>query len=105
MNIKHQLNAIILQARASGIEGFVFGFRHVDPKTGAPQYTTHFEKLPMNDAVNICGFGWLKAIDAELSNHPEYNAEFVKIFTDAKLEFLEVTKKINLKVVEFRKKK
>lgn len=98
--IERALNAVILQSATAGISSFVFGFK--DEETS--QNIIHFEKIPVGEAMNICAFGWVKAIRFELDAHPEYKKDYSKIFEEALVDFERLTKKINKRVAEYNLK-
>ena len=97
--LQHKINAIVLQAKMSGINSFVLGFKNPEDNKG----TIHFEQIPMGDAVNICAFGWLQSLRNELKAHPEYKEDYAAIFKDAIVDFEKLTAKINKKVAEYIK--
>ena len=67
--------------------------------------TVHFEQIPLNEAVNVCAFGWLNALKGELQAHPEYKEDYAAIFKDGISDFEKLTARINKRVTDYQSKK
>lgn len=97
LNLKDKINAILLQAKMHGINSLVLGFKNpVDDQT-----ILHFEQISLNEAVNLCAFGWLQSIKNELKVHPEYKEDYVAIFEDGISDFEKLTARINKRVTNY----
>ncbi len=97
-NLKRAIGAVILQAQQAGLRSFVFGFKNAENG----QVTMHYEAIPLGEAVNICGFGWMQAIRSELAAHPEYKPDYQQIFKDALEDFAKLTLKVNQRVAAYQ---
>lgn len=96
--VQRQMSALVALAKTYGLNSFIFSFRNPDNN----QFTIHFQNIPLNEAVNICGFGWLQSIRSELKAHPEYKEDYVRIFTEGIADFEALTQKINKRVAEYQ---
>lgn len=90
--VQRALNALILQAKAAGINSFSLCFR--DPATG--DMITHTENMPASDAVNLAGQLWKSAMAQAAEKTPDLKLK--KIFANSVIAYDDLATNINKKV-------